>query len=272
MATGCQEREVPAIPDGGGLLVDPSDANALSRVLIFPDGATRSPGSPPSPSGGSAAPRINSEQAVVTSANGANATLEFAFDNALRGLGGCYVQVEGADEYARVPYGGSSTASGRLQLPLGIPTNVDAGFFCPVFCVYDTDGNVSNTFTTCVEVLRLGTGDLQISLTWDAANDQDLYVQTPSGEEIYFGNRFSADGGELDRDDTDGFGPENVFWADAAPDGRYTVEVDDYSGSGANYAVTVSGPGVSRSFSGRTSSGSRATVTSFTKSGSRITF
>ena len=56
-------------------------------------------------------------------------------------------------------------------------------------------------------MLRLGTGALQVSLTWDRDNDQDLYVVTPSGEEIYYSRPASSDGGELDRDDTDGYGP-----------------------------------------------------------------
>ena len=60
-----------------------------------------------------------------------------------------------------------------------------------------------------------------------------------------------------------GTGPENVFWAETAPDGRYEVKVHDYSGSGANFNLTVSGPNTSRSFSGQTANGSSVAVTSF---------
>jgi len=52
---------------------------------------------------------------------------------------------------------------------------------------------------------RAGRGAVAISLMWDnrsptKKNDLDLHVVCPSGAEIYFGNRSSACGGELDVD------------------------------------------------------------------------
>src|SRR5207237_4273195 len=42
------------------------------------------------------------------------------------------------------------------------------------------------------------TGDVQVSVSWDAPSDVDLHVVDPSGEEIFYGNPASASGGQLD--------------------------------------------------------------------------
>lgn len=80
--------------------------------------------------------------------------------------------------------------------------------------------------------LLTGDGDVKFTLTWDNDTDLDLYVTEPSGDTIWYGNRFSTTGGELDRDDLDGFGPENIFWpTDFARPGEYKVEVRMFSGN-----------------------------------------
>ena len=38
----------------------------------------------------------------------------------------------------------------------------------------------------------MATGDVQVSVVWDAPTDIDLRVTDPMNEEIYFGNRSSA--------------------------------------------------------------------------------
>lgn len=76
-----------------------------------------------------------------------------------------------------------------------------------------------------------GDGDVKFTLSWDTDVDLDLYVAEPNGEIIWWQNRTSVTGGVLDVDDTDGFGPENIFWpTDQAPVGTYTVWVEMYSG------------------------------------------
>ena len=76
------------------------------------------------------------------------------------------------------------------------------------------------------------TGVVQISLAWDDYNDLDMHVFCPSGERIYFNNRKSACGGELDVDMN--VRPkskkpiENVVWTDQAPDGEYKIGVHFY--------------------------------------------
>ncbi|QDV37971.1 YfaP family protein [Tautonia plasticadhaerens] len=64
-------------------------------------------------------------------------------------------------------------------------------------------------------------GDPQFTLIWDTAADIDLHVIEPGGSHIYWAERQGDNGGELDVDDTDGLGPENVYWLDPdAPEGE----------------------------------------------------
>jgi len=75
-------------------------------------------------------------------------------------------------------------------------------------------------------------GVVQISLAWDDYNDLDMHVFCPSGERIYFNNRKSDCGGELDVDmnvrPKSKTPIENVVWTDEAPDGEYKIGVHFY--------------------------------------------
>ena len=254
--------------------VDPADADLLSQVLIFPDDSQRNNGSAPSPTNNSQSPIISTSINEAISSNGSTVLLNFGYSNITSNIAGCYVQVDGAGNYNTLPYGTSSGATGTLQLPIGIPTNVIGGVFCVNFCIYDTNGNISNVLTVCITVLELGSGNLQISLSWDTPTDQDLYVQDPSGTTIYYSNKTSSTGGQLDRDDLDGFGPENIFWSNVAPDGEYVVSVNDYEGTFTenNFSITISTPNTRREFTGTTVNGSTADVCTFMKDGDTLYF
>ena len=86
-------------------------------------------------------------------------------------------------------------------------------------------------------------GDVHITLSWDNATDVDLFVTDPFGEEISFLNPSSTSGRLLDLDDSDGYGPENIFWPEGgAPLGQYSVKVvyfSNYGRGASNYLVTV---------------------------------
>lgn len=256
------------------MLINPSNANELSQVLIMPNGTLNNSGNPPSPSNDNNAPEATSSVSSVNSSNGSTTPLNFNYDNVNGNLGGCYVQIEGANNYFTIPYGGSSGSDGALQVPIGIPTDVDQGEFCVNFCVFDNNGLISNIVSSCVNVLRLGTGALQISLSWNNETDQDLYVTDPNGEILYYQSASSITGGVLDRDDTDGFGPENIFWLENAPDGIYNVSVNDFEGLGAlnTFYITVSGPNQTRNFTGSTQNGNTVDAVRFAKSGDNLSF
>ena len=249
-------------------LIDPSDANALSRVLNI-EGARRVLGNLPITVTRQQLRRLIES---VVSSNGSTALLTFRADpNLLSSLSGYYAQVEGANEYFDIPRQSILQNGENITLPVGIPTNVSEGNFCMNLSARG-NGGVSNPAKTCVNVLRLGTGALQISLSWNTSTDQDLHVTDPDGTLIYYRSPSSPSGGELDRDDLDGYGPENIFWTSNALDGAYTVEVHDYNGTpGPNaFYVTVSNSGESRSYTGSTRNGRKVLVVRFTKSGNRL--
>lgn len=87
----------------------------------------------------------------------------------------------------------------------------------------------------------LGTGDLQVTLTWNTgfggcepnptgATDVDLYAIEPSGTVVYWANQI-GDTATLVVDNMDGCGPENIFvpFGGAAP-GTYQVIVNYFDG------------------------------------------
>lgn len=120
-------------------------------------------------------------------------------------------------------------------------------------------------------ILIGGYGDIQITLTWDNTSDLDLYVTDPLGETICYYNPTSASGGWLDFDDTNGYGPENVFWENnSAPQGDYFVELDYYSGSSSsNYIIVVSIGSNNETYSGSIDINETIEICSFNYSGNR---
>ena len=75
-------------------------------------------------------------------------------------------------------------------------------------------------------------GAVQVSLAWDDYNDLDLHLFCPSGERIYFNNKESECGGELDVDmnvkPVSDNAVENVVWQENPPKGTYKVGVHFY--------------------------------------------
>jgi Ca-activated chloride channel homolog len=79
------------------------------------------------------------------------------------------------------------------------------------------------------------TGDVRVSLMWNNRNDLDLHVVDPAREEIFYSNRRSRSGGELDVDmnagGTSSLTPvENIYWPKGgAPQGIYKVIVHNFA-------------------------------------------
>lgn len=107
---------------------------------------------------------------------------------------------------------------------------------------------VGPTTDVPITVTKVGTGDVQVNVSWDVDTDVDLHVVEPSGEEVYYGNTTSATGGTLDLDSNAGCTldhkrAENITWPTGkAPTGTYHVIVDSFSlcaFTQVNYVVTV---------------------------------
>lgn len=74
--------------------------------------------------------------------------------------------------------------------------------------------------------------DIKVLLTWDTdGTDVDLHVENPSGEDCYYGFMETVEGGKLDVDITDGYGPEVFTQADARV-GEYKVKAHYYGSHG----------------------------------------
>lgn len=80
---------------------------------------------------------------------------------------------------------------------------------------------------------------LRIVLSWDsAATDLDLHVVTPDGGHAWYGARVLPNGGALDVDVTDGYGPE-IFSSPTPPRGLYHVYVNYYGAGAERGALTT---------------------------------
>ncbi|MEW6321896.1 MAG: hypothetical protein AB1635_12530 [Acidobacteriota bacterium] len=79
--------------------------------------------------------------------------------------------------------------------------------------------------------VTLGSGDMQVTLTWNSTVDMDLHVIEPDGTHVHYANR-NGRTARLDFDDTNGYGPENVFVnSGAAAAGNYIIYIVHYSGA-----------------------------------------
>jgi hypothetical protein len=195
-------------------------------------------GPPPAATGG---PSV-SAPAIMNGITGGSGQLSLSGGGQFRQIA---VYVQGVDGYylAELPYELTSvkaviTVAGRAPLR----------DFDVVFAVADGNGAFGVGDATAVNVIDVAGGDIQVSVAWETVADVDLHVVDPSGEEIYYGNRSSSSGGELDIDanaacGTSSLFQENVGWAPrSAPTGQYIVRVDYWSACGVvqtDYIVTV---------------------------------
>lgn len=82
-------------------------------------------------------------------------------------------------------------------------------------------------------ILETGQGQLKATLSWGFYADIDLHAVEPSGEHLYFRNKYSVStDGYLDRDDRNGGtnAAENIYWENP-PAGTYIFFIDYYGRS-----------------------------------------
>jgi hypothetical protein len=112
-------------------------------------------------------------------------------------------EIEATGQILRLPVGPEARSFSQGNVPSG-------NFIVSMRALQGTSASpLSATFIVPVGV-TLGTGDLSVTLTWNSAADMDLHVVEPNGTHVYYGSR-QGTRARLDRDDTDGFGPENYF-------------------------------------------------------------
>lgn len=153
------------------------------------------------------------------------------------------VALDDTEGYYEINLNSAVTAA---TLALALSENVDVSELLTRFAV-GTGSSIGTYDEATVDVITTtGTGDVQVSVSWNSNADVDLYVIDPSGEEIYYGNPV-GENGELDLDSNaacagDNVRNENITFPAPAPRGTYQFYVDLYdncSTSSTNWVVTV---------------------------------
>lgn len=114
--------------------------------------------------------------------------------------------------------------------------------------ILGTAGGVSQPITLRVQPGDLSLADIAATLRWTGASDVDLHVIDALGQEVYYGNTSTPEGGRLDLDSNpacsiDNVNQEIISWpAGKAPAGDYTVFVQYYDDCGvpsSSYSVSL---------------------------------
>lgn len=114
----------------------------------------------------------------------------------------------------------------------------------------DAERRASPPIERRLDVMSVGAGDVEVTLTMGEATDMDLYVTDPSGVLVYFRNTSAFSGGHLDLDanaacsSNMGRNNEHIYWpAGRAPVGAYQVHVAHYEsciqGRPVSFRVTI---------------------------------
>ena len=242
----------------------------------------------------SAIPRPRNEGPVievdghVTIVNGGTATLSITSDVPFETV---YVAASSPVSRLFVPVNGFFEAtlpapSTSAELLLTFPQVLPANDFELYFAAEDASGRVGTLAEHAFDAIVVGTGDIQVTVTWDSNADVDLHVVDPAGSEVYWANRTSLTGGELDLDSNaacvgDNVRNENITWGvGEAPQGTYIVRVDYWSACSApstDYTVLVNNGGDIEIFRGTFTgsgdsggAGSGVDITTFTRGTGRV--
>lgn len=127
-------------------------------------------------------------------------------------------------------------STGNYLLYLLFSQNFEQDNFGILVAIIDNLGNISESQTINVSKITAGTGKLQVSCSWNKANDLDLHLVEPNGSEIYWETDTSANGGELDVDSNpicmiDNINNENITYSGNAKveKGNYVVRISLFS-------------------------------------------
>lgn len=214
----------------------------------------------PSPSFGASAPTVTSENAFIVTGGSSSLRIDAGALDYPSEVVGYVIGLEGHAGYFQVP---TTDASEPINVTALLRAYTEYEYVPQILPVRvatrDQRGRVSPYGAYLFTVTPVGSGDIQVSVSWDTPTDVDLHVIDPNGCEMYFARK-TCGTGKLDLDSNpacsiDGINNENVFWPPGqAPVGTYTVKLDywsDCGGQAANYAVTINACGRTQVFEGR---------------------
>jgi hypothetical protein len=109
--------------------------------------------------------------------------------------------------------------------------------------------SVTNEIDGALPAQTTRLGNIVATLTWQTPADVDLHGYEPNGgPHVYYAARQGTTA-QLDRDDTSGTGPENIFVCGDPTVGAYQFGVNYFSGTRAQTAtVALHGGSLTRSF------------------------
>lgn len=217
---------------GGAPEAGSGGAIGMSSEVISVDEGDFNQGDPPLTAGEGELPQIVNVTGPAAVTNGGTAILHVEVSPPVEapefvvGLVGDtgYHTVVGSDPDADGIYDISVQVNGETTQPSLVLT----------VALKDDAGNVGPYQQWEIELVRSGTGDVKITLSFDRLHDLDLHVVEPNGEEISYTNDASATGGRLDLDAGSLCMPsaanaENIFWPPSgAPAGEYVVSVQNF--------------------------------------------
>lgn len=217
----------------------PPITNAITRVTDASGTIVASLliGSPPLASGG---PSVT-VSGIAVMINGGSSQQSLAGSAAFSTV---YVSVPGLSGYYQLDLPSAAASAGVVLVS---SQDLNGNTFPISFSVV-SGGAVGPAASQTMQIVHVGSGDVQVSVSWSGKSDVDLHVVDPNGEEVYYGNRTSVSGGTLDLDSNaacsiDNVNNENIVWPTGkGVHGTYTVRVDYWDACGvaqSDYVVTV---------------------------------
>ncbi len=233
--SACTDEENP--------VVKPTPAAVLSDYFSIPNAVTVQ-GTMPSTANGVSIGTVSMNNSVIT---GGSAHVSITTDNDIQKL---YVSIKGANNYYVITPTAKSTVFDFMLL---LSQSLDKSFELQISALL-ADGTTTAVYKSTVAYYAVGTGDLQISLSFDNEKDVDLYVIQPDGVIIYYANK----GGHvidtvtglltylwgLDLDSNpgcniDSINNENVFYPNSLiQTGTYQVWINMYNNCDPSIATT----------------------------------
>ena len=211
---------------------DDNQAPTIQDVLSVQNG-TYHAGSMPQPAGDpQAQPQITGVSGNSVVIPGGSVTLTVDAQDPQGDMATLNIGVEGLDGY----YSVDVSQSKAFVITLLISQGLNRDTLKLLLNGADAAGNIGAILDFLMTRTQVGTGQLQVSLSWDQLNDVDLHLVEPTGEEIYYGSPTSSAGGWLDLDSNagcsiDSVNNENITYPDSVtlPAGQYIVRVDFWS-------------------------------------------
>jgi hypothetical protein len=207
-------------------------ANGSDSDVISVDDGDFSEGDPPLTDGADALPQIVQVTGPTAVTNGGTALLHVQISPPLASPT-FVIGLEGDTGYHTVT-GSDPDGDGIYDISVQVAGEADQASLVLSVALMDAMGNVGEYHPVTIELVRSGTGDVKVTLSFDRLHDLDLHVIEPDGEEISFTNDASRTGGSLDLDSGSHCMPssanaENIFWPPGgAPAGTYQVKVQNY--------------------------------------------